>query len=105
MVISDLKVEYASVNVSNAKAEDSKYKISASFNTRDGNVTSINGGNVTEIESGVPVCDFNVNYDYQNSVSYSYKGQIDKQTKCEIMFLIDDFIVLATAKAIEEAAE
>lgn len=105
MVISDLKVEYASVNVSNAKAEDSKYKISASFNTRDGNVTSINGGNVTEIESGVPVCDFNVNYDYQNSVSYSYKGQIDKQTKCEIMYMIDEFVGLATAKAIEESAE
>lgn len=105
MVSNDLKVEYASVNVSNANDENCKYRIAASFNTRDGKVTSVNGGSVIIVETGVQVSNFSVNYEYQNSISYTFIGQIEKQTKDDVINLIDEFVAIAIEKSINEAAE
>lgn len=105
MELKDLKVEYASVNVSNANAVDSNYRVTASFNTRAGKVTSVNGGTVSEKESGNQIANFNINYEYQNSVGYTFIGDINQQTKSEIIALIDEFVAIALNKAVNETLD
>lgn len=106
MVISDLKVTSAEISVSNINA-DSAYDIYATFRVVDGQVKAIYGGRVFSKESGEHIADFNMNIEFELVQSLNFKGSIikDKEAKCEITALVDDFVELATAKAVEEAAE
>lgn len=104
MTINDLKVESASVNVSNSNEAEAKYRISANFNTRNNVLTSAESGNVTKAENGERVAYFNVRYDSEKSMSVTYYGSIhdDVTTQTEINQLISDFMALAEDKAKSE---
>lgn len=104
MNLTDLKVESASVNVSNAGQADAKYKISANFATKSGKLTRIDSGNVNLKESGESVASFHKDVEYGNSYSVTYVGTAydDKEMQCEINSLIHDFIDVAETKAYSE---
>lgn len=104
MTLEDLKVESASVNVSNSNEAEAKYRISANFNTRNNVLTSAEGGNVTNAETGERLAYFNVRYDSEKSMSVTYYGSIhdDVTAQTEINQLISDFMSLAESKAKSE---
>lgn len=105
MRIEDLKVENASVRVSNAKADGAKYKISANFRTNNGKLTNVEGGSVSN-ENG-QIATFYVNLDMNNATSVTYYGDITKdiQAQCEVNALIYEFVDLAMVKAMDEVNE
>ena len=64
MEVQDLKVESASVFVTNANQENAKYRISSNFNTREGVLIRIDNGSVVEVESNEVVASFNMVFEY-----------------------------------------
>lgn len=105
MVLSDLKVENASVRVSNANEVDSVYQISANFSTREGKLVGVNGGQV--MKGSEREADFWANLEGTPSRTITYYGEAhnNKDMQDEINNMVNDFIDLATAKAQAEAAE
>ena len=107
MYLSDLKVEMASVMVSNAKDENREYKISANFITREGKITNIEGGSVVKIETNKEVANFYSNMEYNNSLSLTFKEDAygNDELQCTLNRYINEFITIATNKALSEAEE
>ena len=105
MELKDLKVESASVRVSNSNEAEPKYKISASFATRNGVLTRVDSGSV--IKDNEREADFWSNVEGQPSTTVTYYGAAhdDVAMQTEINTLINQFIDLAVAKAQSEAAE
>ena len=105
MRIEDLKVENASVRVSNAKADGAKYKISANFRTSESKLTHVESGSV--VKEGAQVATFYVNMDLNNATSVTYYGDItrDVMAQCEVNALIYEFVELAMGKVQSEINE
>lgn len=105
MVISDLKVVSANVQVDNSNQEDGKYKIGASFRTSNGQIKGIDGGTV--VTDGNHVASFYKNIEFEDSLHITYMNEAanDVETQCEINQLINDFVALAMTKAVEETNE
>ena len=105
MELKDLKVESASVRVSNANEEGAVYNISASFATRDGVLTRVDSGSV--MKGNEREADFWSNVEGQPSTTITYYGAAhdDVAMQTEINTLINQFIDLAVAKAQSEATE
>ena len=103
MNIQDLKVENASVRVSNANQVDAQYNISASFATREGKLTRVDSGSV--YKGSEREADFWSNLEGQPSTSITYYGEAhdDLSMQTEINTLINDFIDAAVEKAVAEA--
>lgn len=103
MELKDLKVENASVRVSNANEVEPKYKISASFATREGKLTRVDNGNV--MKDNEREADFWSNLEGQPSTTITYYGAAheDIAMQSEINALINQFIDLAVTKAVSEA--
>lgn len=103
MNLEDLKVESASVRVSNANEEGAVYNISASFATRNGVLTRVDSGNV--MKGNEREADFWSNVEGQPSTTITYYGAAhdDVAMQTEINTLINQFIDLAVAKAVSEA--
>lgn len=102
MRIEDLKVENASVRVSNANEVGRAYKIEASFATREGKLTRVDGGNVYKGDERE--ADFWSNLEGQPSTTITYYGAAhdDLTMQSEINTLINQFIDAAVEKAISE---
>ena len=107
MVVSDLKVVSANVQVDNSNQEEGKYKISASFRTSNGAIKGIDSGMVIGKDENTHVASFYKNIEFEDSLHITYMNEAanDVATQCEINQLINDFVALAMAKAVEEAAE
>lgn len=103
MELKDLKVESASVRVSNANEVEPKYKISASFATREGKLTRVDSGDV--MKDNEREADFWSNLEGQPSTTITYYGAAheDIAMQSEINALINQFIDLAVTKAVSEA--
>ena len=103
MNLSDLKVESASVRVSNANEVEPKYKISASFATREGKLTRVDSGSV--MKGDEREADFWSNLEGQPSTTITYYGAAhdDITMQSEINALINQFIDVAVSKAVSEA--
>lgn len=103
MDIQDLKVENASVRVSNANQADKTYNISASFATREGKLTRVDSGSV--YKDNEREADFWSNLEGQPSTSITYYGAAhdDLSMQNEINALINQFIDVAVAKSVAEA--
>lgn len=103
MNIQDLKVENASVRVSNANQVNAAYKISASFATREGKLTRVDSGQV--YKDNEREADFWSNLEGQPSTSITYYGAAhdDLSMQNEINALINQFIDVAVEKAVSEA--
>ena len=103
MDLKDLKIESASVRVSNANEPDPKYKISASFATREGKLTRVDSGNV--MKDNEREADFHSNLEGQPSTTITYYGAAheDIAMQSEINALINQFIDVAVTKAVSEA--
>lgn len=98
-----MKVESASVRVSNENEVEPKYKISASFATREGKLTRVDSGNV--MKDNEREADFWSNLEGQPSTTITYYGAAheDIVMQSEINALINQFIDLAVTKAVSEA--
>lgn len=107
MVISDLKVVSANIQVDNSNQEEGKYKISASFRTSNGAIKGIDSGMVIAKDKNEHDASFYKNIEFEDSLHITYMGEAANNVavQCEINQLINDFVALATTKAIEEAAE
>ena len=107
MILEDLKVESASVNVSNANQADAEYKISANLFTREGKLNRVDGGMVMRNSDGVQVANFYVNMEYEKSLSVTYMNELHDNVaaQCVVNQLINDYINLSTEKALSEANE
>ena len=107
MEVQDLKVESASVFVTNANQEDAKYRISSHFNTRKGILTRIDNGNVLNIEENETVARFSKDLEDGKSYSVNYYGKAVDSTElqCEINEFIHQYINVAEQKANNETAE
>lgn len=105
LAINDLKVKRASVYVSNEEAEVKDYVIGASFVTNKGKLSRIEGGNVTK--DNINLASFYTGYDMEQSITITYYGEASTshELQCAINKLINDFVELAAAKAIEEISE
>lgn len=105
MTVENLKVESASVRVSNANEVSREYNISANIRTKDGKVTNIGGGTVSKGEE--QVANFYSNNEFENSLSITYIGSAhnDVTAQCAINQLVNEFISVSTTKALAEAAE
>lgn len=103
MRIEDLKVENASVRVSNANEVEPKYRISANFATREGKLTSVDSGRV--MKGDEREADFWSNLEGQPSTTITYYGAAhdDIAIQSEINALINQFIDIAVSKAVSEA--
>ena len=106
MKLEDLKVENAIVMISNAKDESREYKISADFRTREGKITNISG-TVYKADTNTQVANFNLNIEYSSSLSFSYMNEAfsDETLQCTLNRYINEFITIATNKAISETEE
>ena len=102
MNLSDLKVESASVRVSNANEVEPKYKISASFATREGKLTRVDSGSV--MKDNEREADFHSNLEGQPSTTITYYGAAhdDITMQSEINALISQFVDVAVSKAVSE---
>ena len=107
MKLEDLKVENATVMVSNAKDTSREYKISADFRTKEGKITNISNGTVYKADTNTQVANFNLNMEYSNSLSFSYMNEAfsDEALQCTLNRYINEFITISTNKVIAEAAE
>ena len=107
MEVKDLKVESASVFVTNANEVDAKYRISAHFNTREGKLTRIENGSVTDMASSEVVANFYKNFEYGKSYNVTWLGNAcdNKDLRCEIDEFIHQYIDAAEAKAKQESEE
>ena len=107
MVISDLKVESASVFVTNANQQDAKYRISANFATRNGVLTRIDNGSVVHIEDNEVVAYFSKNLENGKSYKVNYMGKAydDRELQCEVNDFIHEYIEIGENKAYKETAE
>lgn len=107
MEVQDLKVESASVFVTNANQEDAKYRISSNFNTREGQLVRIDNGNVTNIEENETVAYFNKSLENGKSLFVNYYGKAVDNTElqCEINEFIYEYITLGEAKSNKEINE
>lgn len=107
MVLNDLKVVSANVQVDNSNQAESAYKISANFRTSGGQVKGIDGGSVIEKESSTHVASFYRNLEFEESLHVTYMNEAanDVAVQCEINQLINDFVTIAQSKAVEESAE
>ena len=107
MNLEDLKVENATVMVSNAKDTSREYKISADFRTKEGKITNISNGTVYKADTNTQVANFNLNMEYSNSLSFSYMNEAfsDEALQCTLNRYINEFITIATNKALSEAEE
>ena len=105
MTVENLKVESASVRVSNANEEGREYNISASIRTKDGKVLNIDGGSV--LKGAENVANIYSNNEFEKSLSITYIGSAhnDVSAQCAINQLVNEFISVATTKALAEAAE
>lgn len=105
MRVEDLKVENASVRVSNAKEVGGKYKISANFRTSDAVMTNVENGTV--MKENEQVASFYANMNMNNATTVTYYGETSKdiQTQCEVNALIYEFVGLAVDKVKAEANE
>ena len=105
MVLSDLKVVSAHIQVDNSNEENGKYKISASFRTQDGVIKGIDGGIVVSVESGKQNASFYKNVEFEDSLHVAYMNESvqDVAVQCEIMQLINEFVTIAQTKAVNEA--
>ena len=103
MELKDLKVESASVRVSNANEEGAVYNISASFATRNGVLTRVDSGSA--MKGNEREADFWSNLEGQPSTTITYYGAAheDIAMQSEINALINQFIDLAVTKAVSEA--
>lgn len=103
MTAENLKVESASVRVSNANEEGREYNISASIRTKEGKVLNIDGGTVSKGEE--QVANFYTNMEFESSLSITYIGSAhnDVTAQCAINQLVNEFIAAATQKALAEA--
>lgn len=107
MEVQDLKVESASVFVTNANQENAKYRISSHFNTRKGILTRIDNGNVLNIEENETVARFSKYLEDGKSYSVNYYGKAVDNTElqCEINEFIYEYITLGEAKSNKEINE
>ena len=107
MEVQDLKVESASVFVTNANQEDAKYRICSNFNTREGVLIRIDNGSVVEVESNEVVASFNMVFEYGMSYNVSWMGKAvdDRALRYEVDELIYQYIEVAGQKANNETAE
>ena len=107
MEVQDLKVESASVFVTNANQKDAKYRLSSNFNTREGVLIRIDNGSVVEVESNEVVASFNMVFEYGKSYSVSWMGKAvdDRALRYEVDELIYQYIEVAGQKANNETAE
>lgn len=107
MVLKDLKVVSANVQVDNSNQENGKYKISASFRTKDGAIKGIDSGMVIAKDKNEHDASFYKNIEFEDSLHITYMGEAANNVavQCEINQLINDFVALAMVKAVGEAAE
>lgn len=107
MQLSDLKVESASVQVSNASQIGAKFKISANIETRDGKLTRINGGTVIVVEGNTQVANFSKDLEYGKNYNVNFMSAAfeDKEMQCEINDVIHQYIALTENKAYQEISE
>lgn len=99
----DLKVESASVRVSNANELNRVFKIEASFATREGKLTRVDSGNV--YKENEREADFYSNLEGQKSTTITYYGAASDNVamQSELNTLINQFIDIAVNKAVSEA--
>ena len=107
LLLSDLKVENASVFVTNANQQNSKYRISANFATSNGVLVRIDNGSVTHLESNETIAFFSKNIEYGKSYQVNYTGKAydDKELQCEINDFIHEYIEVGENKAYNETIE
>lgn len=105
MLVSDLKVVSANVRVDNSNQTEGKYKIGASFRTKDGEIKGIDSGVVTE--DGKQLASFYKNIEVEDSLHVTYINEAVENVsiQCEINQLINDFVAVAITKAVEETEE
>ena len=103
----DLKVESASVFVTNANQEDAKYRISANFATREGQLVRIDNGTVVNIEENETLAFFSKNLENGKSYYVNYMGKaVDNiELQCEINEFIHEYIAIGEAKSYQEVNE
>ena len=107
MVTTDLKVESASVFVTNANQQDAKYRISANFATRNGVLTRIDNGNIVHIEDNKVVAYFSKNLENGKSYQVNYMGKAydDRELQCEVNDFIHEYIEIGENKVYNETIE
>lgn len=104
MLQSDLKLERASVHVSNANQTSKVYSIEADFCTVNNELKRVEGGFVTK--EGEHKATFFKNYEGSNdTTTYTFYGTSTKEEKLEIMELVEDFEAVAEAVALAEVNE
>jgi hypothetical protein len=101
----DLKLERASVRVSNANQADRVYSIEADFNTSNHELVRVDSGMVSK--DGKTVCTFYKNYDgMSNQNTYTFYAEANTaEMKCEIITLIEEFEDAAEAVVFKEVNE
>ena len=101
----DLKLESASVRVSNANQTEKVYNIEANFNTYDHKLQRVDNGIVRK--DNETYATFYKSYEgSQNTTTYTFYAQAaSKETKAEIMELVEDFEAVAEAVALNECSE
>lgn len=101
----DLKLERASVRVSNANQADRVYSIEADFNTSNHELVRVDSGMVSK--DGKTVCTFYKNYDgMSNQNTYTFYAEANTaEMKCEIITLIEEFENAAEAVVFKEVNE
>lgn len=107
MEVQDLKVESASVFVTNANQKDAKYRISANFATRNGVLTRIDNGNIVHIEDNEVVAHFSKNLENGKSYQVNYMGKAydNRELQCEVNDFIHEYIEIGENKAYNETIE
>lgn len=101
----DLKLENASVRVSNANQADRVYSVEANFNTSNHELVRVDSGMVSK--DGKTVCTFYKNYDgMRNQNTYTFYAEANTaEMKCEIITLIEEFESAAEAVVFNETHE
>lgn len=104
MNVSDLRVESASVYVTNAGQEGAKYRISSSIQTRSSKLVRIDNGNVILADNGKSVAYFNKDVESDKSYNVRFVGDVfdNAAEQCEINNLIHEYISLAENKSYQE---
>lgn len=105
MTLEDLKVENASVRVSNGNEMAAPYKISASFQTRDGKLVRIEGGSVTK--DMVRIAEFwsSVEGSPSTSMTFYEEAYGNVAVQNAVSSIINEFIEMAAAKTMAETNE
>lgn len=104
MNLSDLKVVSANIQVDNSNQTDGKYRISASFRTQNGEMKGVDGGLIIVKDNGKHATSFYKNIEFEDSLHVTYMNEpaSDVAVQSEINQIINEFVAVATAVAIEE---